>query len=561
MIMGSTFGLTYIDIIILLIFGLVGIIANIKPKYREYISYGFAFVSISLFLIMLLTEFNIVFTTHIARYMDIIITLFIASLAVIIASQYSLEKEIEADFRGKQYYIGAVLKSFAVSFMLIWVLFKLNLFPATWLPTYIPTIDGALGEALLMYVIGAAFESMELNGVSGILGGFFRGLAVSSFFALILSFIIQWISLVRDWWIYHNALLNIFLVSFVVAILLYMVTPSKEKPLSINKFKEKKIKARVLFRDTNFSPHEKLVMRVKKESLFIPFKVNGYFGSYFQGDITYSIEGNVKKIRGKASEALILSKHRIAEEFYDNSEELSKEDFIFRDISLSELSERINVLLSEIKESKKESSIVKLPFVKIIESEDFDYIKAGPVTIYDLASGGSYIKIGPIKIVDGEVDSIFKMSHIILRDIDRGIIKITASSNKINVSVSGEKIKIGKGYEELQTQGKKIRVSGSRISVSVNNTRIILEGDEKVIIKKPNKKIVADKTTGTLTIITEEEGKKVIRNRDQAIRTIHRVTESVEKIMREALKEPEIDEVKDLIKYLNGLLGKNSYEE
>jgi len=550
----SFFNNIYLHAIILLILGLVGIIANIESKYRERISYVLALLSVLLFTVFLLTRLGIIYSPHISSYIGLLLTLFIASLACTISSQYSLEKEIEASFKGKQYFIGSVLKSYAVSLMLTWVLFKLSLFPPNWLLIYLPTIDSMLGYSLLTYVLGAAFESIEFSGASGFLGGFFRGLAISSIFALIVSYVIQWLGLVRDWQFYHEAIFNISIVSIVVSILLYIAMPSKENYLYLHDLKRRKLKARILYRDVNVYLHDKMKLNIKRESVFVPFKVEGYFGGYIQGIIDYGVDAEIKKISGKADEILILTKQKVLDELYESSEEIGREDFIFRDMDINELGERINSILSEIKESRKSSSLIKLPFVKIIESEEFDYVKAGPVTIYDFNEGGSYIKIGPIKIVDGDINNMLNITHVIIRDIDRGIVKIISSRNKLTINISGEKIKLGKEYEEYLAKGKKIKISNEKTIIHVDSTKIILEGDEKVIIRKPHKKIIADGVTGTLTIITKESGKKVIRNREQAIKTIRRVKESANKILRETLREPEIEEVKDLIKYLDGLL-------
>ncbi len=549
------FNQTYLLFVIFLTFGIVGFVSNILSEYREKISYISAGISVFLFIILLLLRIDVVNWVSLKQYIGIILSIFIASLAVAIASQYSLEKEMEANMRGRQYYIGAVLKSFAISLILNWVLFKLILFPSEWLPSVFYSIDSLLGSALIAYILGAGFESVELNGTLGVLGGFFKGLATSSIFALILSCIFQWIGVVKNWQIIHEFIFNTALVSIIISIILYSALPQRDRYLQFRGPSSKRLKLRVLFRDVSIYPHEKMSLRVSKESIFVPLKIGGYIGGYIQGDIEYKVNSELKKVKGRADEILILARERLLDDIYENSEEIEKEDFIFREIDRSEIVERINSILSEIKERKK-SGVVKLPFVSIIESDEFDYVKAGPVTIYDFNEGGSYVKIGPIKIIDGDVDGIFKLAYIIIRDLDRGLIKIVTRGNRLVISTPGEKIKLSSDYEEYLADGKRVRIMGDKISVRVNNTKIILEDEEKAIIKKPDKKIIADGVSGTLTIITSDTGKKVLKNKEQALKTVNRVRESVLKIIKETLKEPEIDEVKGLISYLDELLGK-----
>lgn len=550
----SSFNYFYLHAVILLIFGLLGIIVNIKPRYGERILYASALLSISIFTALLLTKLGIIYSKYILNFMRILLTLFVASLACTISSQYSIEKEIEANFKGKQYFIGSVLKSYSVSLVLAWVLFKLSLFPPNWLPIYLPTIDSLLGYALLTYILGAAFESIEASSTLRVIGGFFHGLATSSIFALVISYVIQWLGLVREWQRYHEAIFNILIVSIIVSILMYVVMASGENFFYPYEIKKKKPKVRILYSDIDFYLHDKMKLTIKGESIFIPFRIEGYFGGYIQGNINYYIDAEIKKIRGKADEILILSKQKIPNELYDRSEEIEREDFIFRNINMNKLSERISSLISEFRRDKKPLNVIRLPFIKIIEGEEFNYVKVGPITIYDINEGGSYIKIGPIKIIDGDINNILSTTYLIIQDINRGTAKIVANRNKLTINISGEKIKLSKEYEEYSTKGKRITISDKGMTISIDNTKIILEGDERAIIKKPDKKIIADRVTGTLIIITKKLGKKIIRDRDQVLKTIKRAKESANRILAETLKEPEIKEVKDLIKYLDELL-------
>lgn len=546
-------GAFYAHISLFIVFGIIGIIANIVSDYRNKISYLASSISLISFLSLILIRINLISHPIFTGNINAIISLFIASLATTIVSQYSFDREMEANLKGKQYYIGTVLKAFAVSFAVIWVLFKLSLFPDSWLPLYTPSIDSALGYALLLYILGAGFEAMELRGPSGILSGFFKGLAMASILALIFSYFAQWVGMVENWQMYHDAIFKLTLASIVVFSLLYITLPQKDELFRLSESESKKIRTRVLFRDININLHDKMSLEVKKESLFIPFSLEGYLGGYIQGFVEYRVDTELKRIRGKADEVLILSKEKIFDPLLESSESISASDLIFRDINTSELRDRINILLSELKKNRLKPSSIKLPFVKIVEGEDFDYVKVGPITIYDFAEGGSYVKIGPLKIVEGDISNMLKSAYIVVRDLDRGLVKAAISGENLTLNVSGEKIRIGRDYEEYQTDNKKIRISGNKVIVRINDTKIILEGEEKAIIKKPNKKIIADKISGTI-IVSGESGKKVVRDRNQAITTIKRIKESISKILKETLKEPEIEEVRGLISYLDDLL-------
>ncbi len=538
---------------ILLVFVGMGVLANLVEDLRKIVQYLSAVVLLTS--IMSLISLRLGFLTSIlSPYTELLIILFISGMTTLLASQWDHEKEIEAQIRGRQIFIGKAVKSLATSLAILWFLLKLNLF--SWVPPMFESVDGTLGVGLVLYIVGSGIESINAVSASSAVRGFFSGLAISSILILILSYILMIINLVSgDWNLYHSAFINLTLVSIVMAVIIHLVLPHGVSPQKLGRVNAKKLKLRIMLRDESVNIGDRVTIMVPRETLVIPFTTGEFRGLYFRGPLRYEASVDFKNIAGRASEIVIVARKKGFEEIFENSDELEREDFIYMGLDLNEVANSINTMLKEIGKEEEEKTIVEMPMLKIREGKDFDYVKVGPVVVYD-SPEGSLVKVGPLKIVEGGKISppAMRYTYVVINDAERGLIRIGGDRDSLWIRTRREFIEVSNRYKMLKTKGKKIVIRGEKKILKINGTTLILHGNRRAIIKKPDRKIVADTVTGTVIIESPGKGKKVIRDRDQALATIKRVNETISKVLETTVREPEISEVKDLISYLDRLL-------
>jgi len=145
---------------------------------------------------------------------------------------------------------------------------------------------------------------------------------------------------------------------------------------------------------------------------------------------------------------------------------------------------------------------------------------------------------------------------ILLNDINRGIIRIKVAGNIVSAKTPREEIKLTSRRKIIKTDGKKVIIGRRKTVLSINGTVLIPEKNKRAIIKKPDRKIIADAEKGTIIIKTRDK-KKVINDKEQALATVKRVKQTIDKVLEATRKEPEIGEVKDLIFYLDRIVGRS----
>ena len=538
---------------VLLVFVGMGVLANLVEDLRKIVQYLSAVVLLISIMSLILLRLGFL-TSILSPYTELLTILFISGMTALLASQWDHEKEIEAQIRGRQIFIGKAVKSLATSLAILWFLLKLNLF--SWVPPMFESVDGTLGVGLVLYIVGSGIESINAVSASSAVRGFFSGLAISSILILILSYILMIINLVSgDWNLYHSAFINLTLVSIVMAVIIHLVLPHGVSPQKLGRVNAKKLKLRIMLRDESINIGDRVAIMVPRETLVIPFTTGEFRGLYFRGPLRYEASVDFKNITGRASEIVIVTRKKGFEEIFENSDELGREDFIYMGLDLNEVANSINTMLKEIGKEEEEKTIVEMPMLKIREGKDFDYVKVGPVVVYD-SPEGSLVKVGPLKIVEGGKISppAMRYTYVVINDAERGLIRIGGDRDSLWIRTRREFIEVSNRYKMLKTKGKKIVIRGEKKILKINGTTLILHGNRRAIIKKPDRKIVADAVTGTVIIESPGKGKKVIRDRDQALATVKRVNETISKVLETTVREPEISEVKDLISYLDRLL-------
>jgi len=536
------------------IFVVISLLANYIESLRQKIQFLSVIVFVISFIMLILSRIGSSLVL-LMSFITVYETIFIASIGSLISCQWDYSKEFEIDVKGKHILIGKVMKAFAVSFAILWFLLKLKLF--TQVPLIFKSIDEVLAMGLFLYIIGSGIDAIDQSSVQDMVKGFFGGLAISSLLMTIVSYIIMFFKLVTtDWLIFHSMLVNLTILSITLAIILAIVLSTTEPASFSSKITLKKIRPRILFNNYEISTEKGLRLVIPKSSLIIPLKRRNQWYIYLRGDMKYEVRTDLKDFVGQAKDAMIICSRRSnLENLIHNSEELDEMDLNYMEIKQDDLLDSITKFLREYEKERSYKSEIRMPLMEIIEGEDFDYVKIGPLVVYD-SPRGSFVKMGPLKIAEGKMMRFSPETFtVLLNEENRGIITAKIAENKLIIKVKGEILKITDNYKLFKTRGKKIVKTDKKVMYWINTTFLMLEGKEKAVIKKPRKKIIADATKGTVIFIRGNE-EKVIRNEKLAMVIIKRVNETIKSLLDTMIREPEMSEVRNLIWYLDELLSK-----
>ena len=546
------------SLIMIFSMGVLSLIANLWEDLRRGVQYFAAFLLIlsgGLIILLGLGIYSMIIDVIVLK-LAVIVSLM--AIGTLLATTYDYEKNLEAQIKGKHIFVGKVIKGYAGALAILWFFFKLGIM--RWLPDLFETVDSILMWAFVLYIIGSGIEGIDTASAISAVRGFFGSVAFASLGVTILSFLLLLLHAVgAEWHAYHGSFVNFTIASIVITLVIYLVIPSAlGERIRLGRISANKVTPLIFLRNMETNLDGRINLEISKDSIALAFSHRGLRGIYVQGDIRYDAQMDIKRLSGTANEFLAISRRgdEDIESIMEEAEEIDKRDIEYLNLDVEGMVDSLNNLLNQYGKEIVERSIIDAPMIKITEEEDSDFVKVGPLTVYD-SPRGSYVKFGPFKIVEGDVSEFSRMRKLILlNDINRGIIRIKVAGNIVSAKTPREEIKLTSRRKIIKTDGKKVIIGRRKTVLRINGTVLILEKNKRAIIKKPDRKIIADAEKGTIIIKTRDK-KKVINDKEQALATVKRVKQTIDKVLEATRKEPEIGEVKDLIFYLDRIVGRS----
>ncbi len=530
---------------------LLAVITNFvhQEKIRLYLRNLLAALMVCSFIIFLLIKIVLI---RLASFLSLVELVMILSLASIISTSRDYIREFETTMRGKQIYVGGILKAYAFAFFVSWILIKLNIF-VNLFNTY-PSEEEILIIALLMYILGNGIESSSSFSINDMIGGFINGVTAAAIVSLVISYLFQFFHLVSEnWKIFHNYLLQLTILAIILSIVSIIMIPRMNYGWkSIIKLENNNI--RIGVHERSILINNNIHINLGRSFTIIPIKGKIHRGIYVKGDIKYEIRTPMKRILGTANSGIIVSNYDLEVICSIVSEAEKVEDFDLRYLGIQKelLIRDANRLLKTLMRHVINMTIIKMPFLEIIEKGETDYVRVGALTIIDGPEGG-VIKIGPMRIIE-ENPVIFKREiYAVLNDAQRGLIWIKIKPEVYMIKTNKERIKVSKRGTIHVVNGKKIILEGEKRKIILNNIKLSVDGDRKAVLERGEKRIIIKPNTGVIILETPTK-RQAITHKDKAERIFTRINMTIDKIIKAVSKESELEEVYSLLQYTNEII-------
>ncbi|MEA1993018.1 MAG: hypothetical protein U9N35_01285 [Euryarchaeota archaeon] len=290
---------------------------------------------------------------------------------------------------------------------------------------------------------------------------------------------------------------------------------------------------------------------IDKNSIFVPIANGEEMGGVFFGQGSYVVDADLKKYINVFQGMTSLTGSewsRIKKKMKLRTAE--EKDFETLGLKKNEIFDLARIQIEEKewkkirKKFKKTVTNVELPFIKVRESEDGDYVKVGPIEVIDREGKGSRVKLGPFKFVEGS-DTEWEEQR--LYDIAA---KIRTKNKEISLTMKNDRTVLEEEDRTVITNPDKVIVKDGDLKLTIKDGKRTLRSDNLYVLEKENKIIM--KANGTKIILNEDlkivkDGKtKVIKNPK-----VHQeIRDTIDALIQDALDRKEMKELDDLLKRL-----------
>jgi hypothetical protein len=290
-------------------------------------------------------------------------------------------------------------------------------------------------------------------------------------------------------------------------------------------------------------------VKIEKGSLFVPIitgKGKEIGGIYF-GEGSYSVDAKIKNYQGTYRGLTVVSGREWDEVLADQKFTGADED-AFENIGLKR-EEVLEIARLQVKgkvtdevRRKLRRVQVDLPFVKVRETPDGEYVKVGPIEV-DEIGGKEHVRVGPWE---------FRESGHRHRLAARGlIIQIRSKDEDITISTDGKTV-LTKGDMQI-TVNDRVTVRDETTDLVMDENRKVLHSGRIKLICKENKRILNSdgfelfirENSGTI----KRNGKSTVIKDEKTLEEIRAEIDSVaDELIKEVLDRGELKELDALIK-------------
>ena len=519
---------------------LIGILLALigREKLIKTIGVGSSILFISILLFSAIS-LPTVFSLKIIR-----IAFFLTLSVSIICAFLGVDEDI---FRGIINDFGAILKAEAFAILFIWILMQADLL--TQLIAGIFEADQFLFAAIILYTLGSSFSSVSYFS-KGALRDFSAGFFSGSLLGVIVGYVFSIIGLVgSEWSVYQTIINRFFVISLVLLILAYIVTPHLIiKGQGFGLFKGLKLESTYISTDSLQVVLGKYLKVIFSQPTYIGFLTTRggmISGCIFLGDGKLAAE-----TRYKRQEVNIKSLFLVAYPLGDMEKIMSnlpiirapEKDLIFYGLDKRYVREVLEGLKkSAEKELANRTSVIRLPFIQIMEAPYFDYVRVGPILVID-APSYELVRLGPLKIRD--INSEFGLVFGLCITADNKRCSFFSSDRLIEIRINNSHIKQTSWEFKLRKGNLKIYINERKKlkELAVNGVRITVKEDIATL-SIDDKKITANKDGEILILSANKQLEK--RNVELANRIIQRLENLIKKAL---IRFTEIDMMIDNVR-------------
>gem|GEM_PF-2793509 len=442
------------------------------------------------------------------------------------------------------YILGKSFKAVAGGLFIYWILAKVNLLK--YIANLFGTIDTVLIYVFIIYILGAVFTEFGSSLMYGNISNAIRSSIFTTFFVFlglgIVSYLLMAFEIVGPEWSAFNAFLwKMVLMFFVISILALFLLEGPAYAVSEKTIRNVRPSKEVyeVERTSSTFLGDSLEILVKAGSIAVPLLRNkkriGYFVS---GDISYTIEINGCKLSGEANNLCIIShdssiydriKHelKLRPSIYERTDEILLQEIV------NEAEEALSRMRSIFRRGHR-TEVVRLPFIKVISGESYEYVKVGPLTVIDTEEG-EYVSFGIFGIQSCKECRKKKRKEIVLllSDVIRG---------DMIVRIDDEILNLYHGNLFVQKTPQKMIIRRGRVYYKKTNEQVILKwGQTRIeIANKHFARISFDgkkmKINGLSIKVLENGNVKVIDSPELAEKVLSLLEEYMNRIPKEIIK-------------------------
>jgi len=497
--------------------------------------------------------------------------LFIEGLVILLSSG-SFEHDILIEMVGRFIIIGRFLKNVSSALILSWFLVKIGFM--TEMVTVFGSTDMMLFYGFLFYIAGSAISWINTQNIESMIKGVMWGALFATIVVLILGFFLSIFGLTGSQWAGIQArLLSAAVLLFFSAAIASIISPSALRFEPILEIKPDQIRQDEIYINivpNNLEISQNAKLNLKEGSLVVPLKTKkGYVGVYLLGDIEYEAKADILSIVGHASDVLLFSnKHDIWDVFKQDFELKVANYTDLKFVGFENKSEIFKLVREKISEIRQETSKGKFSWVKgpvfdIRETEKGEYVRVGPIFVAE-TKNGNIVKVGPITVVEGgggswglgrEIKRTKVRITAILTDVLRGKVTISAFETgyelkfgDIKITYTENEVTFRKGVNKI-TIGK----NGKKI-IKMGKIRLIIIPDTYASLTKDGEQIKA--YYSKYIKITRGGDMRKVEDPVIANKVFEKLEKSADRIISQMTRVDELSEVKGLVEYLDGIIGK-----
>ena len=461
------------------------------------------------------------------------------------------------------YILGKSFKAVAGGLFIYWILAKVNLLK--YIANLFGTIDTVLIYVFIIYILGAVFTEFGSSLMYGNISNAIRSSIFTTFFVFlglgIVSYLLMAFEIVGPEWSAFNAFLwKMVLMFFVISILALFLLEGPAYAVSEKTIRNVRSSKEVyeVERTSSTFLGDSLEILVKAGSIAVPLLRNkkriGYFVS---GDISYTIEINGCKLSGEANNLCIISHDS---SIYDHiKHELKLKPSIYGrtdEILLQEIVHEAEEALSKIKSvlrRRHKIEIVRLPLLKVISGESYEYVKIGPLTVIDTEEG-EYVGFGifGVQSCKGCRKKETRGTVMLISDVVRGDIIIRIEDGTLNLYHGN--LFIQRTPQRMIIRRGRIyyKKEHDKISLKWGQTRIELINKHFAKISFDNKMVKIDEIS---IKIHEHEDIRIIENPELAEKLLSLLGEYVSEFPKEIIKGSHLEAITKILRTLDEIIN------
>ena len=461
------------------------------------------------------------------------------------------------------YILGKSFKAVAGGLFIYWILAKVNLLK--YIANLFGTIDTVLIYVFIIYILGAVFTEFGSSLMYGSISNAIRSSIFTTFFVFlglgIVSYLLMAFEIVGPEWSAFNAFLwKMVLMFFVISILALFLLEGPAYAVSEKTIRNVRPSKEVyeVERTSSTFLGDSLEILVKAGSIAVPLLRNkkriGYFVS---GDISYTIEINGCKLSGEANNLCIISHdssvyERIKHELKLRPSIYGQTDEILLQEIAHEAEETLNRIRSLLRRRHK-IEIVRLPLLKVISGESYEYVKIGPLTVIDTEEG-EYVSFGifGVQSCKGCRKKETRETVMLISDVVRGDIIIRIEDGTLNLY---------HGNLFIQRTPQRMIIRRGRIHYKKEHDKISLKwGQTRIeLINKHFAKISFDNKMVKINEISikihEHEDIRIIENPELAEKLLSLLGEYVSEFPKEIIKGSHLEAITKILRTLDEIIN------